>query len=104
MMIESFLPDGTVDSTIKLLRARYHMPSGVLQSRSRSRIERQDFEIVADGLVFDTESQRGRMVGNVEMVIFDVKAFGEKQGLSEDSEPGGSESTEENNPGDGTGE
>ena len=82
MEIEMFRVDGSLESRIKLMRARFHMPTSILSSRLRSRVERPDFEIEGDSLVFDTESQRGRMAGNVEMVIFDVKEFGASQGIS----------------------
>ncbi len=88
MVIENFFPDGTMDSKITMLRSRYHMPSGVLTSRSRSRVERSDFEVVGDSLAFDTESQRGRMAGNVEMIIYDVKEFGAPQEVGEESASG----------------
>ena len=81
MVIEMFMADGTTESKIALKRAWFHMPSSILVSRNRSRIERKDFQIEGDSLVFDTGTQRGRMAGNVEMVIYDVKNFGPVQGI-----------------------
>ena len=88
MKIEMFLPDGSTDSRIALKRAWFHMPTSILVSRTRSKIERKDFYIEGDSMVFDTATQRGRIAGNVEMIIFDVKNFGPAQAMNpEESAP-----------------
>ena len=60
------------DLSVKLRTAIYHMPAGVLKSDKRSRVSRDDFQIEGDSLVFDTHTQQGKMVGHVQMIIFDA--------------------------------
>jgi hypothetical protein len=59
------------DLSVKLHVATYDMPSAVLSSDQRSRVSRNDFQIEGDSLVFDTHTQQGKMVGHVQMIIFD---------------------------------
>ncbi len=61
------------DVKVDLKTGTYNMDHQILSSTERSRVSRSDFEIEGDGMVFDTKTSQGKMVGNVKMVIFDMK-------------------------------
>lgn len=63
------------DVRIDLKTGTYNIDQQVLSSNERSRVSRADFQIEGDGMVFDTKTSQGKMVGNVEMVIHDLKAL-----------------------------
>ena len=89
MVIETFLPDGSTDSRVSLIKALFHMPTSTLVSKSRSKIHKKEphFQIEGDRLVFDTQSQRGRMAGNVVMLIYDAKGINTEINTGEDEAP-----------------
>ena len=43
----------------------------ILSSKTRTTIQRADFNIAGDSVEFDTNSRTGRLMGNVKMVITD---------------------------------
>jgi lipopolysaccharide assembly outer membrane protein LptD (OstA) len=43
----------------------------ILSSKSRTTIQRADFNIAGDSVEFNTNNKTGRLVGNVKMVITD---------------------------------
>jgi hypothetical protein len=63
------------DVHVDLNTGTYNMDNQVLSSNERSKVTRSDFKIEGDGLVFDTKTSQGKMVGNVKMTIYDAKAF-----------------------------
>ncbi len=63
------------DVRVQLVTGEYHMPTQLLSSDKRSRISRTDFQLEGDTMIFDTKTQQGKMIGNVEMVIFDSSSF-----------------------------
>lgn len=90
MVIHLFGQQKEQDVRVDLKTGSYNMPSQVLSSNERSRVSRSDFQIEGDSLVFDTTSSQGKIVGNVEMVIYDVKSLArsmnqEPAGGAEDS-------------------
>ena len=69
------------DLQVHLKTGNYHMPTQLLSSETRSHVEREDFTLDGDSLVFDTQTQQGKMVGHVQMVIFNSDALtGPKNG------------------------
>lgn len=60
------------DVRVQLATANYNMPTQVLSSEERSRISRQDFQLEGDEMIFDTNTQQGKISGRVEMIIFDT--------------------------------
>lgn len=60
------------DVRVQLATANYNMPTQVLSSEERSRISRQDFQLEGDEMIFDTNTQQGKITGRVEMIIFDT--------------------------------
>jgi hypothetical protein len=60
------------DLSVRMKTGNYHMPTQLLNSNTRSRVERMDFTLDGDTLTFDPTTQQGKMTGNVEMVIFDA--------------------------------
>lgn len=71
------------DVRVQLVTGEYHMPTQMLSSEQRSRISREDFQLEGDTLIFDTVTQQGKMVGNVQMVIFDSSSFTGEQAPKE---------------------
>ena len=74
------------DLSVKMRTATYHMPSSVISSDQRSRVSRNDFQLEGDSLVFDTRTQEGKMVGHVEMIIFDADMLKSKSADSAGAE------------------
>ncbi len=70
MQIELFNAKGELDVTIKMKTSGYHMPSGLLESDSRTFVEGQDFEMSGDRLIYDTRTQQGKLLGNVKMYVY----------------------------------
>ena len=75
MRIHLFGSTRPEDVRVDLKTGTYNMDNQVLSSTERSKVVRSDFRIEGDGLVFDTKTSQGKMVGNVEMTIYDAKAF-----------------------------
>jgi hypothetical protein len=52
----------------------------VLASKERTTIKRADFNIAGDLVKFDMNTQTGRLIGNVKMVVTDQAHFTGKSG------------------------
>jgi lipopolysaccharide assembly outer membrane protein LptD (OstA) len=52
-----------------------NLKTRVLASKERTTIKRADFNIAGDSVEFDTNTQTGRLIGNVKMVITDQSHF-----------------------------
>jgi len=76
MVITTYDETGDKEMTVSMPAAIYNLASGVLASDKRSKVERADFEIEGDAMLFDTGSQHGKMTGNVRMIIHDSSAIG----------------------------
>lgn len=73
------------DLRVRLRKGLYHMPTQLLKSDSRSHIERSDFTMDGDSLIFDTRTQQGKMSGNVRAIIHEASALtGSKDGTSQE--------------------
>jgi len=55
----------------------------ILTSKTRTTIQRADFNIAGDSVEFDTNNRTGRLVGNVKMVITDKSHLTAKPGTTE---------------------
>lgn len=63
------------DVRVQLVTADYDMTAQVLTSEQRSLVSRRDFQLEGDAMIFDTNTQQGKMVGNVRMTIFDSSSM-----------------------------
>lgn len=70
--LEQYNREPGKDMRIDLSTAHYNMTTGTLRSTQRGKVSRGDFEIEGDSLVFDTKNNKGLMLGNIRMVIFDT--------------------------------
>ncbi|MBL9133124.1 MAG: hypothetical protein JNG86_18080 [Verrucomicrobiaceae bacterium] len=71
-MLEQYNKDPDQNVRIDLPAAHYHMGSGVLRSTERGKVSRPDMQIEGDSLIFDSQSNKGLMLGNIRTVIFDT--------------------------------
>jgi hypothetical protein len=69
------------DMRIDMKTGTYNMDQQILSSTERSRVSRPDFQIEGDSMVFDTKTSQGKMVGNVEMIIFDAGTASQKMNI-----------------------
>lgn len=82
MTIHVYAEKKEEDMRIDLKTGTYNMDQQILSSTERSRVSRSDFQIEGDSMVYDTKTGQGKMVGNVEMVIFDADAAKSKMNIS----------------------
>lgn len=63
------------EMVVNMPTAIYHLETSILEGTSRSSVSRADFDILGDGMLFDSSNNFGRMEGNVHMTIKDSSAF-----------------------------
>lgn len=80
MIIRMFGETTDQDVRVDLKTGTYNLDQQILSSNERSRVSRTDFQIEGDGMVFDTKTSQGKMVGNVEMIIYDIKSMAKTMG------------------------
>ncbi|MAS93672.1 MAG: hypothetical protein CMO55_10815 [Verrucomicrobiales bacterium] len=73
--------EGEPETTIFMELAAYDLLAGELRSKTPSRIEQPRFTMTGDQLIFETQSQRTRLIGNVHVVIPDASEFTPLMGL-----------------------
>lgn len=66
--------DGTLQLRLKTDRAIYDLTSEKMKSRTRTFIQHQKFDMYGDTMDFNTKTQKGKLNGNVEMIIFDMES------------------------------
>jgi hypothetical protein len=71
LKITTYTPEDKPDLQIDMSTSVLDLKTRILSSQQRSTIQRADFNIVGDSVVFDTTTRTGRLVGNVKMVITD---------------------------------
>ena len=71
LKITTFTPEDQQDLRIDMSTSVLDLKTRILSSKTRTTIQRADFNIVGDSVEFDTNSRTGRLVGNVKMVITD---------------------------------
>ena len=94
LIIRLFAAERDQDVRVDMKTGTYNMDEQLLSSTERSRVSRSDFQIEGDGMVFDTRTSQGKMVGNVEMIIHDVKATAAKMNMSKEAKPATDEKKE----------
>lgn len=84
MTIKIFGADPKEDVRVDTRTATYVLDSKVLSSNERSRVSRSDFQLEGDTMVFDTTTSQGKMVGRVQMIIYDTTQFSQRPALPAD--------------------
>lgn len=65
--------EGKPETTITMEEAAYDLVAGELASKTPSKIEQPRFTMTGDKMIYQTESQVARMVGNVVVIVPDAK-------------------------------
>ena len=81
MVIQVYAEKKEEDMRIDMKTGTYNMDQLILSSTERSRVSRPDFQIEGDSMVFDTKTSQGKMVGNVEMIIYDASTASQKMNI-----------------------
>ena len=71
LKITTYTPEDQPDLRIDMTTSVLDLKTRILSSKARTTIQRADFNITGDSVVFDTDSKTGRLIGNVKMVITD---------------------------------
>jgi hypothetical protein len=70
LTLAMFEPDRTLSLRLKTAKGIYDLGTKELKTRTKTFIEHPRFDMQGDSLVFDTQSGKGKLNGNVEMVIY----------------------------------
>jgi hypothetical protein len=92
MTIKIFGVDPKEDVRVDTRTATYVLDTKVLSSDQRSRVSRSDFQLEGDTMIFDTTTSQGKMVGRVQMIIYDTTQFSQRPALPADAKPEGTTS------------
>lgn len=76
LTVVMFKKDGSVNMRLKTMQGIFNVKTGKLRSRSPANIEHAKFNMRGDRMEFDTETQVGKLNGNVVMEIFDTGSQG----------------------------
>jgi len=71
LKITTYTPEDQQDLRIDMSTSVLDLKTRILSSKSRTTIQRADFNIAGDSVEFDTNNKTGRLIGNVKMVITD---------------------------------
>src|SRR5215468_5501008 len=71
LKITTYTPEDQQDLRIDMSTSVLDLKTRILSSKSRTTIQRADFNIAGDSVEFDTNSKTGRLIGNIKMVITD---------------------------------
>jgi len=63
------------ETTVFMERALYHLEKGELISQTPARIEQPRFTMTGNTMIFDTETQIARIIGEVRVEVPDAKAI-----------------------------
>lgn len=72
LKITTYTPEDQPDLRIDMSTSVLDLKTRILSSKTRTTIQRADFNIAGDSVDFDTNSRTGRLIGNVKMVITDT--------------------------------
>ncbi|MEM7009970.1 MAG: LPS export ABC transporter periplasmic protein LptC [Verrucomicrobiota bacterium] len=64
--------EGYLTHKIKTAKAVYDAEQNSVKSRARADIEHEKFDMSGDVMEYDTQTQQAKLIGNVEMIIFDA--------------------------------
>ncbi|HEY3901483.1 MAG TPA: LPS export ABC transporter periplasmic protein LptC [Chthoniobacter sp.] len=81
MHIETFNEHEEHEMAIELPNSDYNTETNVITTRHHVKINRDDFELTGDAMIFNTVTKQGGLSGNVHMIIYDMKS---KTGRSDD--------------------
>jgi hypothetical protein len=73
LQVETFNDDGEHDMDINLPTAVMNTDTSVLTTNHHSVIQRDDFELTGETLIFNTRTKQGGLGGNVVMTIYNLK-------------------------------
>ncbi len=71
LKITTYTPEDQPDLKIDMSTSILDLKTHILTSKTRTTIQRTDFNIAGDSVEFDPNNKTGRLVGNVKMVITD---------------------------------
>lgn len=80
LKMTTFAPDSTIDLQIEMPKSMLDLNTRVISSSERTTVQRRDFNIAGDTMEFDTNARKGKLVGNVKMVISDSSNLTGKDG------------------------
>jgi hypothetical protein len=83
LKITTYTPESQPDLQIGMRTSVLDLKTRILSSQDRTTIQRSDFNIAGDSVVFDTNARTGRLIGNVKMVITDKSHLTAKPDTSE---------------------
>jgi lipopolysaccharide assembly outer membrane protein LptD (OstA) len=92
--VETYNEAGAPEMTIELPVSTLDLNTRILTSTTPVTIRRSDFELTGDTMVFNTVTRRGRLAGNVRMLIFNRDEVAKAPAANESSatpEPAGEE-------------
>lgn len=75
LKITTYTPEDQQDLRIDMSTSVLDLKTRMLSSKTRTTIQRSDFNIAGDSVEFDTNNRTGRLIGNVKMVITDKSRF-----------------------------
>jgi hypothetical protein len=82
MQIETFDQHQQHEMDIDLPNSDLNTDTNIITTRHHVKIDRDDFELTGDAMIFNTVTKQGGLSGNVHMIIYDMKS---KTGRSEDT-------------------
>jgi hypothetical protein len=83
LKITTYTPENQPDLQIDMHTSVLDLKTRILSSQERTTIQRADFNIAGDSVMFDTNTRTGRLIGNVKMVITDKSRLTAKPGTNE---------------------
>ena len=81
MQIETFDEHEQHEMDIDLPNSDLNTDTNIITTRHHVKIDRDDFQITGDAMIFNTVTKQGGVSGNVHMIIYDMKS---KTGRSEE--------------------
>ncbi|MFL6499574.1 MAG: hypothetical protein ACJ8LL_02505 [Candidatus Udaeobacter sp.] len=82
LKILTYTPEDQQDLRIDMSTSVLDLKTRILSSKTRTTIQRADFNIAGDSVQFDTNNRTGRLIGNVKMVITDKSHLTAKPGTN----------------------
>ena len=87
MTITTYDDDEKEEMIVNMPTAIYHLESAILEGTSRSKVSRADFDLLGDGMLFDSDNNFGRMHGNLQMTIKDDSLIPLGEATSTENQP-----------------
>ena len=86
MVIQMFNSRGAVDVTIEMETAGYNIGNGLLESETETHVSNRQFDLTGNKLIYDTKTQKGKLIGNVKMYIFGAEGRKEEEEEEEEED------------------